>query len=496
MSVRARPRAWGFIRENIHKIHHCQAVHAKAVISKSLALMGSANLTGYGILGRTEMGILIDEPCLVAEIGAWFDGLWQQTSPPIADETSAFVQWLDEEAGKAPSRRQKFSLSNTGKKVRARLADLQTDAHTKPNREGSPLDLGAMAQILVAQERKHYDSIEHAIEAAIDTLTAGYSFKLGEVVAQVKTGFESASYREVYLLLLQHCANHVRSVFEESTQNRLVLSEGRFSQSSRESILDALAIFDVFLVHIIRHLDFDVARWLPVEERIYAETGIVGRDQVILIAELLDCGLLDMEDMAGELPRYRLVSEFDWEGRYRLFSQARYAWLALRNKPISKEAHQTSYDADQLGTASETDVPVQYKISDEISDDSSSWTELKRDQAKGKVEHLRELDRVAQERREKIDNVMAHILRRLFAGEVIEATSPKNLAEQLARETKVGHLLIRKILESGSPYPHIVNMSNDRQKNVRRLMVNGAISWRDLESYPLTQAVCEQFLMP
>jgi hypothetical protein len=105
LSGRARPKAWQFIRENLNSIHHCPALHAKAVITRRLAMFGSANLTMTGILGRTEMGILIDEPKMVSELNEWFETLWQQTNPPIADEANAFVQWLDDEAMRSPTRR-------------------------------------------------------------------------------------------------------------------------------------------------------------------------------------------------------------------------------------------------------------------------------------------------------------------------------------------------------------------------------------------------------
>jgi hypothetical protein len=68
LSMRARSKAWLFIRENLDSIHHCSAIHAKVVISQQLAMFGSANLTNTGILGRTEMGILIDNPSMVAEL--------------------------------------------------------------------------------------------------------------------------------------------------------------------------------------------------------------------------------------------------------------------------------------------------------------------------------------------------------------------------------------------------------------------------------------------
>ncbi|BAO29053.1 phospholipase D-like domain-containing protein [Sulfuritalea hydrogenivorans] len=64
LSTRDRPSAWSFVRENLAQIHHIPDIHAKAVISDSLAVLGSANLTQKGILGRTELGVLLDDKAL------------------------------------------------------------------------------------------------------------------------------------------------------------------------------------------------------------------------------------------------------------------------------------------------------------------------------------------------------------------------------------------------------------------------------------------------
>jgi len=268
--------------------------------------MGSANLTSHGILGRTEMGILIDEPAMVSELGGWFESLWQQTAPPLVDEASAYVQWLDEEASKPPARRQKFFLSGASKLVRAKLVKLQEDeVHPHPAlAENAPLDLGAVAKTLVAQEQKHYESLDQAIEAALDALTGTGSFTLGDMVRDVKAGFKATSPREVYVLLIQHCANHSRSAFAPTTVNRLILDDdGRFSQSTREAIPGAFAVFDAFLVYLIQHLYFDITLELPAEHFIEDETGLPGSSQVLLIGELLDCGLLELDDVAGDMSR-------------------------------------------------------------------------------------------------------------------------------------------------------------------------------------------------
>jgi len=114
LSAQARPNAWQFIRENISLIHHCPAIHAKAVIGEKTAFFGSANLTTTGILARTELGIFVDDLEMVTELRNWFDGLWTQTYSPATDETDAYINWLDEAARRSPIHREKFSFSRSG----------------------------------------------------------------------------------------------------------------------------------------------------------------------------------------------------------------------------------------------------------------------------------------------------------------------------------------------------------------------------------------------
>lgn len=514
LPIRARPRAWGFIRENIKKIHHCPAVHAKAVISDSLAMMGSANLTNHGILGRTEMGILIDDAIMVAEIGSWFDSLWQQTAPPLVDETSAYVQWLDEEASKAPARRQKFSLSGASKLVRARLVKLQDGSTTPPTRD-SQLDLGTVAQALVVQEHRHYDSIDQAIEATIDTLTPTGSFTLGDVVRNVKSGFEAASSREIYLLLIQHCANHVRSVFAESTRNRLILSNGKFTQSTREPLQCALSIFDTFLAYLIENLNFDSAQKLPSENIIEEDTGITGRDQVILVAELLECGLLEMEDVAGELSRYRLVNDFQWEGRYQLFTVAQQKWLARkirRQEPpnASVPVYDISYEDYTFDSALIDGKEDRLEFSDGglPGRELPVWLENRRTRFSESMENsgVNERARITamqaefeREQRSRVDSALAYILSKVLSGQILKVESIKKLAEMISSETefgfRVGRLLLQRVLENRSlKWPPILVFSRVSKTNFYAVEVNPHLPWNKLDEYPATRAVCTDFL--
>lgn len=487
LPLRARPKAWLFIRENLENIHHCPAIHAKAVISQKLAMFGSANLTNTGILRRTEMGILIDDLVMVTELGAWFDALWQQTLPPIADETNAFVQWLDEEAVRTPARREKFSLSASSKKIRARLAELPPSTTT--NQEGAPLNLGAIAQTLVLQEHRHYDTLEESIEAAINTL-AKDKFTFYQIVSMVHEGFSSASIREIYFALLQHCANHVRSVFAENTRNRLILNDGVFIQSTRELITQALVSFDVFLVVLIRHYDFKQFRDMPDEESLALQTGLRGSDQVILTSELLDANFLDIDDVAGHLPRYKLSEDFEWDGRYKLFSGAMHDWDAKKNIPPLKNS---SIQDDDEAVESDDDFiderghlgrfPDDYTVL-ESDDDGQPWG---RDEATDIISAKAELARVQRERQEKIDKVLAHLLSRLFSGRKLQPN--KSLVRQLSGELGVGEPLVKLIISGkGRDMPKvIVNAQNG-------ISISPRLAWKDLKGYPLTQGVCKNFI--
>lgn len=465
--VRARPKAWEFIRENLDSIHHCPAIHAKAVISQTLAMFGSANLTNTGILGRTELGMLIDEPPLVAELCVWFDTLWEQTLPPIADEADAFVQWLDDEAARTPARREKFSLSASSKAIRARLTALPVPETVVP--KGQALNLGSVAQELVIKEQRYYDSLDQALEAAINALTKG-RFSFGEVVSDVRTTFDSASMREVYFALLQHCANHVRTVFAESTINRLVLSDGLFGQSTHESIPKALAPFDSFLAKLVMHLDFYQYRELQSEEQIVKLTGIRGGEQVILISELIDCGFIDIEDIAGELPRYKLLDDFEWDGRYRLFETAMRSWLLKRNSSANQSIELSHSNEEDDDDEFADGVPL-VSISDE-----------QMQEAFARLENIR---------RGKIDKVIAHVLQKVFSGKQIMPGKP--VIKTVARETGIGENLVKQVLSINRKnipnIPNIIVVTPGKP-----ISIYSGLNWTELENYPMAQKACKKFL--
>jgi len=490
LSFRARPRAWAFIRANLQRIHHCPDIHAKVVLSPKLAMMGSANLTHAGILGRTEMGILLDDPAMVRELQAWFSALWQQTASPTTNEASALIQWLDEEAAITQVRRQKAALSSTSQKVRARLAQLPNEP--RPSAAEAPLSLVTVAQALITEEKKHYESLDNALSAMFNAL-ADRGFSLGDAVRYVRSGFPGALVREVYFGTLRHTANHVRSVFAEDTINRLIVTDGRFLQSAKDALPAALEKYDRFLTRLItHHFDLDVPLEAPSEAQLEEETGFTGREQVLLFSELIDCGLLVLQDLPGSLPMYQLDPAFNgWDGRFKLFSDAAHAWVAMtrRIRPSQPRSEQTVEPPD-LSALDYERLPNLYGRQDDF--DAVDAVEERR------LDRLLHMDAIRQARAERAlyDLILAELVRRVFGGQqlVVNATLttaahfsdllgvPKNVVQSILKgENRVGPRLFSRVKFTSTVSSAIVTLNPDA-------------SWESLASFPKTRQACEKFL--
>jgi hypothetical protein len=444
------------------------------VIGTNLAMLGSANMTNMGVLGRTEMSVLIDDPVMVAELCAWFNTLWEQTHPPIADETNAFIQCLDEEAKRASSRRERFTLSSSRKKTRARLVELHPQS--KPVADGAPLNLDVLAQALVVQEQRHYKSLEDALASAINDL-AIEGFLFGQIVERVRQTFSSASVREIYFCLLGHCANHVRSVFTDGTINRLILSVGRFSQSIKEHIPNALAPFDFFLVHLVRHFDFIQARDMPDEVSIKDITGFHGGDQIILINELLECGFLEIEDVAGRLPQYILSEGFEWIGRYKLFATALHDWNA------KKQLHKAQVITLSVAFKPKADTGQSLPNLPVIDAEKPLSTYTERVKRK---DGLVDLERKKQDA--DIEKLLSYLIPKLLSGEVIYST--EEAAMQISNELGVRSGLVRSLFFGGG---------RDVPKKIFSLTdgvvsLNSNLNLGELYYYPQAYKLCETFL--
>ena len=496
LSIRARPKAWEFIRTNLDCIHHCPAIHAKVAIGQRMAMLGSANLTNAGILGRTEMGILIDDQKMVDELSVWFATLWTQTNSPIADEANAYIKWLDNEAKRSPSKREKFSFSTSGIKIRARLVKLAD----QPYRGAQPsfLKLGEIAQELIVQEQRHYDTLSEAVESAIEVL-AVTDFSFGQLVESMRRLFPRATVREIYFALLRRCANHIRSVFAESTKNRLILNSGRFTQSSKDLIPQALAPFDQFLAYLVGRLDFNKPCDLPSEDELEAETKILSRDQAFLVSDLLEIGFIELEDHPGRLPKYALTEDFDWAGRFKLFVKAKQTWVVKKSSLLPRRIQKLNPFAS--GNPDIGDVSVATDLTGITHEDGSFESILSADKTsladylrmeKRKSEQEERLfkARLAEDRlsrRSGIDQILSYLLQALLSGRTLNPTSDEIL--NLPNELNVNPKWVREILRGAdASIPKVILATK------KTISLNLLLNWDDLAEFPLVLGVCKSFL--
>jgi len=110
-----------FIEENQNRIHHFRHIHAKVVLSDDSAVLGSANLTEKGVIGRTEMGVRFSEEEKIKELSKWFHRIWSESDPVDLEE-------LEELVRTSPSTSSTYSqptasISSDAPRVRASFVD-------------------------------------------------------------------------------------------------------------------------------------------------------------------------------------------------------------------------------------------------------------------------------------------------------------------------------------------------------------------------------------
>lgn len=69
-----------FLTKNNKHIRHCRRLHAKVIVARPQALVGSANFTLSGLNRRAEMSVLLSDQKTVDELETWFDDLWSHCS--------------------------------------------------------------------------------------------------------------------------------------------------------------------------------------------------------------------------------------------------------------------------------------------------------------------------------------------------------------------------------------------------------------------------------
>lgn len=314
---RERAKAWAFIQVNISRIRNLKGLHAKTVIGPIQAYIGSANLTNMGIYGRTELGVLIDDPANIAQLHVWFGHLWVYSDPLDLSEVQRYVDWRDKVAattsqggGETPT------LFTSVPKIRAKPAlipnviNVLTPLPSKKEkqiqeavflidkeRDSSFLQQHVMAaepavfrdidskksnirkiqksDVLKVEKKEHVEKIERVNCVVNGSLLDVDEYVLNYINSKALTGFTFAQLcqavpkgyvvrrRKLYSALMVFCATRPRSIFWEDAVNRLVFVKGRFQQSTHEDIKALLQAYDRLFLILVTTLSFDQQRSLP-----------------------------------------------------------------------------------------------------------------------------------------------------------------------------------------------------------------------------------------
>lgn len=355
-SLRPRERAktWAFIQVNKFRIRNLKGLHAKTVIGTNQAYIGSANLTNMGIYGRTELGVLINDPASIEQLHVWFSHLWVKSDPLDLSEVQAYVDWQNRVvATTSEGSREIPKIFTNVPKIRAKPAlipnvinvvePLLSKEEEKIQAAVRSIDKDSnssfVQQHLMLAEHDNFRNIdfknsniqkiqktdalktdkEECVEKIeiVNYFVNGHILDTDEYVLNyinrvASTGFTFAQLcqavpkgytfrrRKLYLALMVFCATRPCSIFWEDAVNRLVFIKDKFYQSTYEDIKTLIKAYDRFFLILLTTLSFDQQQPLP---------------------KLID--LPDIEDLHAGLKR-QLLKEMQY---VKMFTKAETGWL-------------------------------------------------------------------------------------------------------------------------------------------------------------------------
>lgn len=289
-----------FISKYHDRIHHYPKIHAKSVIGKRKSFIGSSNLTASGVLGRTEIGALIDEPDALLELGAWFDDLWANSHPPAVEEVANYVDWLKSSKSTADSKKSFISSDVQG--VSKKLSGIS------PEFAGGAWSLAS--------------SLESYLLSVPTDLIDGRCFH--EIFKLNGCG----DLRGFYLSLVSRCVNHFRGVFSVADKS-LVIIRGHnfyiFNAATASS--DDFSIFDNYLYRLTLYFSFDSKKPWPSFQTLSKLTGVREVWQKKLNADLL-AGEFILRTIDNGIELFELNDGFEWGGHWVNFRKAHELWVS------------------------------------------------------------------------------------------------------------------------------------------------------------------------
>lgn len=469
---RERDAVFRFLERHEGLIHHYPAIHAKVVISPAAAYTGSANLTNTGVLRRTEFGVLLREKAQIDEIHQWFTALWAQTSPPslsgvqklisslnqlsAPDEDTLSVKetYLESNAHKVRARLIKV-LGEHPVSIAARLAERYRVEIPSATATTSELSKKALQIRAPAKESEGFD-----LEAAVSTFIekhAALGFSFAELHSALMGLSSSLRMRDTYFSVLNYCASHPRSIFSEEALNRLVYRQGRFLQSSKVHLEDALAPIDGFLAWLIKSLSFAEQRLLPERPPAEIKYRIRPATYRLLLSALSARGFIHLEE--GAILNEQAV----WSSRLRLLVKAHQAWQSTLAKCLvqRKAVH---YTLESSIARSITSSPGLVKDLEDLTSANYSDKEFEENSL------IDERKRAKESIIERLDIVFETlVLRYTQEGDVLKTSLPI-LVEHLAKASGLKTNEVEQALNGSSPYiqsPFMVLPTASRQVQVK-----------------------------
>lgn len=308
-----------FLGENVDQVRHLEGVHAKTVIGGRAAYLGSANLTHAGILARTELGVSVAQPELLAELREWFDGLWASADALQDHDLAQLRAWHAQ--GAAGGR--DFAERGIPKVGRSALRPVAIHDGHASERAPQPVPTQAVQGSATAEHAQPVPESDAVtvVEGFIDR-RAAHGFTVEEVRRALVNAGHDMTAQGIESLLLQYRANHPATVFEPDTVNRLVFANGAYRQSTAERFKQDVQRFDVYLVALIDALDLRESRAVPSFEHLQESGAFTAMELGPLPAQLRRAGML-LDDGPG----MRLNPSWEWKGRFQVYEQARTRWM-------------------------------------------------------------------------------------------------------------------------------------------------------------------------
>jgi len=485
--IQERDTVYHFLKEHDGLIHHYPAIHAKTVVSSVGAYTGSANLTDAGVLRRTEFGVLITDPDQVQEIQQWFDGIWAQTSPPPLQSVLKLIDELNRISKvaaqfgdlRAPQ------LESEARRVRAKLVKVlghePLSVHTRrqqrteviPSLADAPAQLPRVVLPTSAMPApQQLQALSFDLEVEIDAYVsrnAVGTFTFAEVHAAMRRLSPSLTMRETYVAILESCASHPRVLFSEEAVNRLVYRDGRFIQSRKDQLIEALKPMDDLVSWIIDSLSFGA----PVPGLAYPAESAASISVTRTVLEgMVNAGFVRRHDGLS------LIPTAIWSQRLKLLERSYRQWNARLSKyQLDLARERTAVLQHVVGVQPENALPVT-KVAHERSPVENEPNETR--------------EASALRRQENFDQLFSHLARlHGYKGEVIES-SVEALTKNLMDLSHLSFDEVTRLISGTYSFfrsPFIVLQTGIRKQCT---IIPDLLDNTHLKDLPITSGVIEQ----